>query len=88
MEFSRQEYWSGLPCPPPGELPDPGIEPVDGQQILYLLSHQDFLYNTMCLLLNKDGEKKRLKSELSMDVYLTIKANEIASFVSNDFEDF
>ena len=25
--FSRQEYWSGLPCPPPGDLPDPGIEP-------------------------------------------------------------
>ena len=28
MEFSRQEYWSGLPCPPPGDLPDPGIKPV------------------------------------------------------------
>ena len=28
MEFSRQEYWSGLPCPPPGDLPDPGIEPM------------------------------------------------------------
>ena len=27
MEFSRQEYWSGLPCPPPGDLPNPGIEP-------------------------------------------------------------
>ena len=27
MEFSRQEYWSGFPCPPPGDLPDPGIEP-------------------------------------------------------------
>ena len=26
--FSRQEYWSGLPCPPPGDLPDPGIEPM------------------------------------------------------------
>ena len=26
--FSRQEYWSGLPCPSPGDLPDPGIEPV------------------------------------------------------------
>ena len=26
--FSRQEYWSGLPCPPPGDLPDPGMEPV------------------------------------------------------------
>ena len=28
MGFSRQEYWSGLPYPPPGDLPDPGIEPV------------------------------------------------------------
>ena len=28
MEFSRQEYWSGLPFPPPGDLPDPGIEPM------------------------------------------------------------
>ena len=28
MEFSRQEYWSGLPCSPPGDLPEPGIEPT------------------------------------------------------------
>ena len=28
MGFSRQEYWSGLPCPPPGDLPVPGIEPT------------------------------------------------------------
>jgi len=28
MGFSRQENWSGLPCPPPGDLPDPGIEPT------------------------------------------------------------
>ena len=28
MEFSRQEYWSGLPFPSPGDLPDPGIEPT------------------------------------------------------------
>ena len=27
MEFSKQEYWSGLPCPPPGDLPNPGIGP-------------------------------------------------------------
>ena len=26
-EFSRQEYWSGLPFPSPGDLPNPGIEP-------------------------------------------------------------
>ena len=29
MEFSRQEYWSGLPFPSPGDLPDPGIKPRD-----------------------------------------------------------
>ena len=28
VEFSRQEYWSGLPFPPPGDLPNPGIEPA------------------------------------------------------------
>ena len=26
--FSRQEYWSGLPCPPPGDLPHSGMEPA------------------------------------------------------------
>ena len=28
MGFPRQEYWSGLPCPSPGDLPDPGIGPM------------------------------------------------------------
>ena len=28
MGFPRQEYWSGLPFPTPGDLPDPGVEPV------------------------------------------------------------
>ena len=28
MELPRPEYWSGLPCTPPGDLPDPGIKPV------------------------------------------------------------
>ena len=28
MGVSRQEYWSGLLCPPPGDLPNPGIEPI------------------------------------------------------------
>ena len=36
MGFSRQEYWSGLPCPSPGALPDPGIEPAS----LWLLHWQ------------------------------------------------
>ena len=28
MGFSRKEYWSGVPCPPPGDLPNSGIEPM------------------------------------------------------------
>ena len=28
MGFFRQEYWRGFPCPPPGDVPNPGIEPV------------------------------------------------------------
>jgi len=41
MEFPRQEFWSGLPFPPPGDLPEPGIEPMSlvslalGGQIFY-----------------------------------------------------
>ena len=41
--FSMQEYWSGLPFPSPGDLPNPGIEPrfPTLQGILYHLSHQE-----------------------------------------------
>ena len=40
--FSRQEYWSGLPCPPPKDLPTKGSNPglLYYKQILYHLSHQ------------------------------------------------
>ena len=37
MGFSRQEYWSGLPCPPPGDLPNPGIEPRSSVLQVYFL---------------------------------------------------
>ena len=37
--FSRQKYWSGLQCPPPGDLPYPGIEPTS----LWLLLQVDSL---------------------------------------------
>ena len=42
MRFSRQEYWSGLPCPPPGDLPHPGIKPASPalQPESLPLSHQ------------------------------------------------
>ena len=39
--FPRQEYWSGLPCPPPGDLPNPGIESRFPTLLMdnYLLRH-------------------------------------------------
>ena len=42
MEFSRQEYWSGLPCPPLGDFPTQGSNPglPHCRQILYCLSYQ------------------------------------------------
>ena len=42
MEFSRQKYWSRLPFPSPGDLPDPGTKPESPalQVYLYPLSHQ------------------------------------------------
>ena len=40
MGFSRQEYWSGLPFPSPGDLPDPGIKPgspaLQAGRVVYL----------------------------------------------------
>ena len=50
MEFSRQEYWSGLPFPSPGNLPDPETESGSPalQQILYCLSHQGTLFLYWC----------------------------------------
>ena len=45
MRFSRQEYWSGLPCSPPRDLPNPGIKPTSPvasalQADSLLLSHE------------------------------------------------
>ena len=49
MKFFTPEYWSRLPCPlpEPGDLPEPGMEPIAGR--LYLLSHQGSLCICMCV---------------------------------------
>ena len=73
MEFSRQEYWSGLPFPPPGDLPSPGIEPVSlassalhtGSLPLHHLGSPSYriLFLSGCvqvnLKINCDSNKKR-----------------------------
>ena len=53
MEFSRQEYWSGLPFPSPGDLPNPGIEPGSPalQADVYRLSHlPEYIYHYNCVM--------------------------------------
>ena len=54
MGFSRQEHWSGFPCPPPGDLPNPGIEPVSqvpctGRRILYHQLYFTTIYHSLPL---------------------------------------
>ena len=58
MGFSKHEYWSGLPCPPPKDLPDPGIEPPSPVTLALkadslLLSHWGSPNETVCNLKNK-----------------------------------
>ena len=71
MELSRQEYWSGLPLPSLGDLPDPGIKPKSPalQKDSFLLNHQgkpqSFYYLAQIL--------KRLdmnKSKLAYDLFI------------------
>ena len=61
--FSREEYWSGLPCPLPGDLPDLGIEPVSPALRLdsLPLSHQGSPYDPLVKI---KCSKKRYLDEM------------------------
>ena len=61
MEFSRQEYWIGLPFPTAGDLPDPGIEPqspalqadflpseIPGKTIISLCISKKYIVHLVC----------------------------------------
>ena len=56
MSFFRQEHWSGLPCPPSGDLPDPGNEPVSfispalAGRVFTTSSTCDYFYNSVALV--------------------------------------
>ena len=61
--FSRQEYGSGLPCPSPGDLPDPGMEPVSAvSPAMWMdslpLSYQINLKSTISIVLYKKENEK------------------------------
>ena len=55
MEFSRQEYWSGLPFPSPGDIPNPGIKPLSpalqvGSLPLSHLGNRDIMYKIINII--------------------------------------
>ena len=56
MGFSRQEYWSGLPFPPPGDPPDPGIEPIS--LMSPVLAGRSFYHYTVSIHLFLKKEKQ------------------------------
>ena len=73
-KFSRQEYWSGLPFPSPGDLPDPGIEPTSPycRQILYHLIHQGSPMFDILLLIYNRSKIKCNNPLFSLDAVITM----------------
>ena len=68
MGFSRQEYWSGLPCPRPGDLPDQGSNP----HFLCLLHYRWILYPLSHL-----GSPKQYDIGVKIKLYLSGKNEEL-----------
>ena len=65
MGFSRQEYWNGLPCPPPGDLPDPRIEPVSFK--FHALANRFFTTSTTWKVHKMRSEKAHRYKEEERD---------------------
>ena len=85
MGFSRQEYWSGLPCLPPGNLPNAGIEPASPvapalQVDSSPLSHRGSLSRDICM-----PERKKWPTEDESDpsYHLTLKMKVILPITSH-----
>ena len=68
MGFSRQEYWSGLPYPPPGDLPNPGIEPespaLHQRQIPYNITYMWNKYDTKELVYKAENRVTDIENRL------------------------
>ena len=62
MEFSSQEYWSGLPFPSSGDLSDPGIEPQSPALVAQMVKHLPTMWETQVRSL---GWEDLLKKEMA-----------------------
>ena len=69
MEFSRQEYWSGLPFPSPGDLPNSGIEPRSpALQIWATREHQVISQRKISCDLTKKKKEQSEKVGLKLNI--------------------
>ena len=79
MGFSRQEYWSGLPCPPQGNLPDPGIEltsllsPVLASEFFTISAIWEALFVNIGLILKSSAGSFLLSSFLHQNYAVYMK---------------
>ena len=74
MEFSRQEYWSGLPCPTPKYLPNPGIKPgspalqADSLSLSYQGSPYSYISQFSCSLLSNSVTPWTAARQVSLSI--------------------
>ena len=94
MKFSKQEYWSGLPCPPPGNLPNPGFKPVSPmtpalQEDSLPLSHLGSPQVTLVAVLNsltwvgKPVKASEIKWNVQRELLQSTASSESRSVVSD-----
>ena len=71
MGFSRQEYWSGLPCPPPGDLPDPGVEPrspaLQADSLPFELPRKSNIYQINIKMPRQKKKKVNKEKEINLN---------------------
>ena len=83
MRFPRQECWSGLPCPPPGDLPDPGFEPTSSalQADSLLLSHGEGPYSTVLSSISTVFTKQICKtfSSCMIEILYPLNSNSLSA---------
>ena len=73
MGFSRQKYWSGLPCPPPGDLPYPGIKPMSPASLALQVDSLPLSHwgaGMLTLVTDARREPKFLSSQFSALLFL------------------
>ena len=73
MRFSRQEYYSGLPCPPPGDLPDPGIKPASLKSLGIFTTSTT--WEALCYNFSSPIKKKKKKVALVSSFSLSKKTH-------------